>query len=394
MEPETVKKNEIKAAPELRFREFEGIWQKIKLGEFLTFKNGLNSDKEKYGRGIKFINVLDIINNDFITYDRIIGSVEVTEKELEKNSVTYGDVLFQRSSETREEVGQSNVYLDRQKTAVFGGFVIRGKRIKKYNPLFIHNLLKTEAARKEITSKSGGSTRYNVGQETLSNVEITTTSLPEQQKIASFLSAVDKKIQQLIRKKELLETSKKGMMQQLFSQEIRFRNEEGNDYPEWEKKRIGQILKIGSGRDYKHLNKGEIPVFGTGGIMTYVNDYLYDGESVGIGRKGTINKPVFLTGKIWTVDTLFYTHSFNQVVPKFVFSLFQQINWIKHNEASGVPSLSKNTIENLKVLVPSIPEQQKIADFLSAIDKKIEAVSQQIEKTKSFKKGLLQQMFV
>ncbi len=161
METETLKKGKIVAVPKLRFREFEENWYKTKLGDFLTFKNGLNSDKEKYGSGIKFINVLDIINNDFITYNRIRGSVEVTDKEIEKNSVSYGDILFQRSSETREEVGQSNVYLDPDKTAVFGGFVIRGKRIRDYNPLFLHFLLKTDSARNEITSKSGGSTRYN-----------------------------------------------------------------------------------------------------------------------------------------------------------------------------------------------------------------------------------------
>ena len=104
-----------KSVPELRFKEFNEEWKTLILGDLLTFKNGLNSDKEKYGKGIKFINVLDILNNDFITYDNIIGSVEITEKEFEKNEVSYGDILFQRSSETREEVGQTNVYLDRNK---------------------------------------------------------------------------------------------------------------------------------------------------------------------------------------------------------------------------------------------------------------------------------------
>ena len=111
----------------------------------------------------------------------------------------------------------------------------------------------------------------------------------------------------------------------------------------WEEKKIGNILKIGSGKDYKHLKNGDIPVYGTGGYMLSVDKYLYDGESVCIGRKGTIDKPVYLTGRFWTVDNLFYTHSFNQVIPKFVFSLFQKINWKEYNEASGVPSLSKST---------------------------------------------------
>ena len=75
---------------------------------------------------------------------------------------------------------------------------------------------------------------------------------------------------------------------------------------DWGVKELDQVLKFGSGQDYKHLSKGDIPVYGTGGIMTYVNNYLYNGDSVGIGRKGTIDKPVMLSGKFWTVDTLFY----------------------------------------------------------------------------------------
>ena len=101
-------KTDKQLVPALRFKEFDLEWRETTLGNLFTFKNGLNSDKEKYGAGRKFINVLDIIGNDVITYDSIIGKVEVTEKELEKNEVIYGDVLFQRSSETREEVGQAS----------------------------------------------------------------------------------------------------------------------------------------------------------------------------------------------------------------------------------------------------------------------------------------------
>ena len=128
--------------------------------------------------------------------------------------------------------------------------------------------------------------------------------------------------------------------------------------------------------------------------MTYVSEFLYDGDSVGIGRKGTIDKPVFLQGKFWTVDTLFYTHSFYQVLPYFIYLLFQTVNWKLYNEASGVPSLSKSTIEKIKFKFPSLKEQQKIASYLSSIDKKIAQVDQQLTHTQTFKKGLLQKMFV
>ncbi|MDR0430793.1 MAG: restriction endonuclease subunit S [Tannerellaceae bacterium] len=157
---------------------------------------------------------------------------------------------------------------------------------------------------------------------------------------------------------------------------------------EWEKKRLCQVLKIGNGKDYKHLAEGDIPVFGTGGYMVSVNDYLMDGETVCIGRKGTINRPFYYSGKFWTVDTLFYTHSYNNVIPKFVLYAFEHINWLKYNEASSVPSLSKNTIEQIDIDLPSISEQQKIAMFLSLIDERIATQNKIIEKLESLIIGL------
>ena len=162
---------------------------------------------------------------------------------------------------------------------------------------------------------------------------------------------------------------------------------------DWEEKNVGDVLTIGSGRDYKHLNNGDIPVYGTGGYMTSVDSFLYDGESVCIGRKGTIDKPVLIDGKFWTVDTLFYTHSFVDLLPKFLFPLFKRINWKKYNEASGVPSLSKSTIEKIKLSLPTKPEQQKIAAFLTTVDSKIEQLSKKQELLGSWKKGLMQQIF-
>ena len=159
---------------------------------------------------------------------------------------------------------------------------------------------------------------------------------------------------------------------------------------EWASCRISDILCIGNGRDYKHLNKGNIPVFGTGGQITSVDECLYDGETTFIGRKGTINKPFYYNGKFWTVDTLFYTHSFNTVTPKFVYCLFQTINWLRYNEASGVPSLSKDTIEKIKVSIPCDEEQNKISRLLFAIDERIATQNKIIDKLQSLIKGIAQ----
>lgn len=127
--------------------------------------------------------------------------------------------------------------------------------------------------------------------------------------------------------------------------------------------------------------------------MLSVDDFLYDGESVCIGRKGTINNPMFLTGKFWTVDTLFYTHTFQQCLPKFIYAIFQRIDWLKHNEAGGVPSLSKAIIEKIQKAIPGISEQQKIADCLSSLDELIAAQVRKVDALKTHKKGLMQQLF-
>lgn len=161
---------------------------------------------------------------------------------------------------------------------------------------------------------------------------------------------------------------------------------------EWEVKRLGEVLSIGNGKDYKHLSVGHVPVFGTGGIITYVNNYLYNGDTVCIGRKGTIDKPIFYSGKIWTVDTLFYTYAFKTTFARYIYLLFQIIDWKKYNEATGVPSLSKSTIERIMIPLPPLPEQEKIAEILSTWDKAIERQTQLIQKLELRKKGLMQQL--
>ena len=162
---------------------------------------------------------------------------------------------------------------------------------------------------------------------------------------------------------------------------------------EWITYKIKDVLSIGNGRDYKHLSNGEIPVFGTGGYMTSVDECLYNGETTFIGRKGSINKPFYYTCKFWTVDTLFYTHSFNGITPKFTYCLFQTINWLKYNEASGVPSLSKDTIEKIKINIPELEEQNKIAKLMFALDERIATQSKIIEDLKKLKSAIIEKLY-
>ena len=227
----------------MRFPGFLEDWEVKKLGELLEFKNGINASKEQYGKGVKFINVLDILNNDFITYANIVGKVDVDSNIIEKFSVQYGDVLFQRSSETREEVGTANVYLDEQKNATFGGFVIRGRKIGKYEPIFFNNLLKTDSARESITTKSGGSTRFNVGQEVLSSIALYFPPLLEQGKISNFLSHLDKRISTQKKIISHLETSIRSFREKIFSQKLRFKDKLGNNFADWEESKLENICQ-------------------------------------------------------------------------------------------------------------------------------------------------------
>ena len=161
---------------------------------------------------------------------------------------------------------------------------------------------------------------------------------------------------------------------------------------DWEVKKLGEVIKLGNGKDYKHLNSGNIPVYGTGGIITYVDKYLFNGKSVGIGRKGSIDKPVLLDGKFWTVDTLFYVKEFFNSDIDFIYNSFLKIPWLKYNEATGLPSLSQNIINNLKIPLPPLPEQKKIADCLSTWDVAIEKQSALITALTQRKKALMQQL--
>ena len=177
----------------LRFPEFSREWHNHPLTDFMSFKNGMNPDVKRFGYGTKFISVMDILNNQFIYYDDIRASVEVIDGDLETYGVNYGDILFQRSSETLEDVGQANVYLD-SKPVVFGGFVIRGKSKGNYNPLFFRYLLASPAVRKRIMTKGAGAQHFNIGQDGLSKVCVDIPCKQEQEKIAKLLSLLDERM--------------------------------------------------------------------------------------------------------------------------------------------------------------------------------------------------------
>lgn len=171
---------------------------------------------------------------------------------------------------------------------------------------------------------------------------------------------------------------------------LRFKGFEG----EWEEKELGEVVSIWSGQDYKHLNRGTIPVYGTGGYMLSVNEALsYKKDAIGIGRKGTINKPYILKAPFWTVDTLFFCVPQKDYNLKFVYCLFQKIDWDKKNESTGVPSLSKENINNIKIHTGDKLEQAKIGNYFQNLDQLLDQHQQQLTKLQVLKKAMLDKMF-
>ncbi len=202
--------------PALRFPEFTEEWEEHYLAEYLDFKNGLNPSANKFGSGIKFISVMDILNNDFITYDCIRTSVEITPEEQVAFAVEKGDMLFQRSSETLEDVGRANVYMD-DRPAVFGGFVIRGKKKAEYNPMFFRYLLASPYARKKVIPMGAGAQHFNIGQDGLSKVKLHFPILQEQQKIADLLRLINERISTQNKIIEDLKKLKSAISKHLFA---------------------------------------------------------------------------------------------------------------------------------------------------------------------------------
>ena len=251
--------------PHLRFPEFHGEWEKHRLSEYLDFKNGLNPDSKRFGKGIKFISVMDILNNPVITYDCIRASVQATDAEMSSFSVEYGDILFQRSSETLEDVGRANVYID-DKVAVFGGFVIRGKKKANYNPLFFRYLLSSPYARKRIIPMGAGAQHFNIGQEGLSKVLLNFPSIEEQTKIASLLHLLDERIATQSKLIEKLESLIKGIMVELQKQ--------GVNKGTWKKVFLSDVLT-----ERNERNTNLFQVFSVSVSQGVVNQVDYLGRS-------------------------------------------------------------------------------------------------------------------
>jgi type I restriction enzyme S subunit len=393
--------------PALRFKEFDRDWNSKPLKEITSYVDYRGRGPEKSEQGV-FLVTAKNIKKGFIDYECSKEYVPTENRAIvmSKGLPQVGDILFTTEAPLGNvaQVDNSDIALA-QRVIKF-----RGNK-ELLNDYLLHFMI-GPVYQKLINRKANGTTVLGISGKELHKTKIQFPSLPEQQKIASFLSAVDEKIQQLTKKKALLSDYKKGVMQQLFSGQLRFKDENGKDYPDWEEKRLLEFCTFFSGGTPSSTNKkfysGTIPFIGSGNIydsevfnfiseealnsssakIVEEGDLLYalyganSGEVAISQLEGAINQAILCIRTKESIEYLYYVLLGNKdnIIAKYL--------------QGGQGNLSAQIIKKLKYKFPSIEEQQKIAAYLSGIDTKIESVNNQITQTQTFKKGLLQQMFV
>ena len=381
--------------PAIRFKGFTDTWEQRKLGEVGETYTGLSGkSKDDFGHGSgKFITYMNVFSNP-VASSNMTEAIEIDDSQ---NKVQFGDVLFTTSSETPDEVGMSSVWLENAENTYLNSFCFGYRPTTEYNPYYLAYMLRSSSMRKKITFLAQGISRYNISKNKMMDIEMPIPSIDEQKQIGEYFRNLDNLITLHQRKYDKLTNVKKSMLEKMFPKngsnvpEIRFKG-----FTEaWEQRKLDELVDVCSGRDYKHLSEGTIPVYGTGGYMLSVNDALsYDRDAIGIGRKGTIDRPYILKAPFWTVDTLFYAIPREKVDLNFAFDIFQNIDWKKKDESTGVPSLSKTAINDIDVLAPKHDEQQTIGQFFAALDDLITLHQRELEKLKNIKKSCLENMFV
>lgn len=383
---------ETKKQPKLRFPEFTDDWKQSKLRDVCDYVDYRGKTPVKTDSGV-FLVTAKNVKDGYIDYgaSQEYISEDDYEEVMRRGKPEIGDVLI-----TTEAPCGNVAQVNRADIALAQRIIkYRGQSNIIDNSYLKYYLLSPEFQNILNTKSSGGTVRGIKGS-ILHQMEIKYPKYEEQFKIGSCFNNIDNLIALHQRELDELKELKKCMLQKMFLKkgekipEIRFPEFTGD----WEQHKFEDVVTIGSGKDYKHLESGNVPVYGTGGYMLSVNQALSENEdAVGIGRKGTIDKPYILRAPFWTVDTLFYCIPNKGFDLTFTNCLFQNVDWKKKDESTGVPSLSKVIINNVKTYVPSLSEQQRIGEYFSNLDNLITLQQKEIDGYKELKKGLLQQMF-
>lgn len=387
-----------KVLPKLRFPEFKENWEKKKINEIAE---KINSGKTPLGgetvyteNGVTFIRSQNI-NDDKLLLDNVVYIPEEINKGMKNSVVKPNDILL---NITGASLGRSCVVPENFTTGNVNQHVCIVRLNEKNNSNFIQSFFSSFKGQIIFQSLQTGSGREGLNFESIKGIKINLPSLPEQQKIATFLTSVDERLTLLAQQKEKLELYKKGVMQQIFSQKLRFKDEKGNTYPDWEEKKLGDICEKKSSNisaNTLEKNQGEFKIYGATGFLKKVDFYQEENEYISIVKDGAgVGRILLCDAKSSVLGTL------DKIFPKlkiniyFLFTTLENIDFTKYSTGSTIPHIYFKDYSKEKIKIPCLEEQQKIASFLSAIDVQIEGVSKKIAQTKLFKKGLLQQMFV
>ena len=378
----TDKKDRIPNAPVLRFPEFVGEWLSHPTTDFFEFKNGLNPEAKRFGTGTKFISVMDILNNRYITYEKVISSVIPNEGDLEDFGVNYGDILFQRSSETLDDVGRANVYLD-NKTALFGGFVIRGKKTGDYDPLFFRYMLSSPFARKRIIVKGAGAQHFNIGQDGLSKVELFVPSLDEQKRIGELFNLLDERIETQSRAIEKLQSLMVEIAKSLTDHSPNTKISDCLDCH-------NSVLQ-----ESQVAELGTYPVYGANGVCGHTDTPLINEDSILIVKDGSgVGKVSFATGKFSVVGTSNYLTAKEGYSLRYLYYCLMCFNFTSYKTGMAIPHIYFKDYGKARIYCPSFEEQERIAKALFKIETKIGIEQSLFEQFSLQKQFLLQEMFI
>lgn len=395
--------------PSLRFKEFNSAgsnWAQFRVGQIaLKVQDGnygvfYPKPEEFLHKGIPFLTAKVLGKNGGINFSKIDFISSEKHAQLKKGHIYPRDILFTNRGASFGSVAiVPNTLIEGnigpQLTLIRADF-------SKLVPEFLLHKFTTPDSKNLIQKLDSGSAMNFVGIETTKNIKVKIPHIVEQQKIADFLTSVDEKINLLKKKKELLEQYKKGVMQKIFSQELRFKDEQGKDFPEWEEKRLGDICEITKGKQLNVENMVEDGLFPAlnGGITYsgYTNSWNTEKDTITVSEGGNSCGFVsFIKEDFWCGGHCYALKNIKEGVIKiYLYQNLKQheLSIMRMRVGSGLPNIQKKALADFYVKVPDPKEQQKIADFLTAVDDKIALFEQQINKTELWKKGLLQQMFV
>ena len=418
-------KQSVSLIPKLRFKEFEGIvYKRHSFQDIFIFSTGKNIKQKEASP--EFETPCVRYGELYHMYNEVIHQV-INRTNLDKSELLFSEgneILLPSAGEDPLDIGSasaltvSNIAIGRTIN------ILKPKEDNLYSQIYVSYYI-NEKLRKKISTLAKGSSISNVYNSDLKKLKINLPNLPEQQKIANFLTAVDTKLQQLTTKKETLALHKKGVMQQLFSQQLRFKPDVianavkqsheaispiESQFPDWEEKRLGEvsIITMGQSPDSKSYNEngeGVLLIQGNADIKHRVTKpRQWTNEPTKECEIGdlilTVRAPVGSVAKsihnacIGRGVCSIKNKTNSEIEYLYQFLLSYEPKWIRLEQGSTFTAVSGKDVKTLKLKFPSLKEQQKIANYLSAIDKKIEAVQTQITQTQAFKKGLLQQMFV